>query len=167
MNENDKWGETVNGIIETLEKMGESGNEFNYFDPYLNESIKCLEKFVSEYAPKENIEIEEAEFQKNVEKIKMNYLKIGYFISKIFLENLFTEKEMRDFQGFIKKLCRFKDEIQDFTTYCDAMNPQNETSKIINKYQDRKTLNIIEAVKSRYLLLGFLLLRPKLLKEYI
>ena len=104
MTETEQWGETLDGIIAVLQKIDGNNEEFSFFDPFLNESIISIEKFVEKYIPKENIEIHDTELLEKIEKIKINYLKIGLFMSKIFLESFFTEKEMKDFQKFIKKL---------------------------------------------------------------
>lgn len=163
-----EWGETLDGIIGVLQKLENfENNKFNFFDPFLNELINELEKFVSKYIPKENIEIKDKELLGKIEKIKFDYLKIGLFISKIFLENMFTEKEMRNFQNFIKKLCQFRDDIQEFATLCDSQNPDSEINGIIEQCDDDLILKKIEEIKSKYLLLGFLLLKPNLLTKYV
>lgn len=165
MTESEQWGESVNGIMNILANIEKTQEEFNYFDPYLNESIRDIEKFISEYVPKENFEIKDRKLLEKIEIIKYNYIKIGLFFSKIFLEKLFTEKEMNNFQNFIKKLCFVRDEIYEAISFCDEQNPNSETIKILNEYKDKKILNKIENLKRNYLLLGFLLIKPKSYKE--
>ena len=165
-----EWGETLNGIIDALQKFENyESNKFDFFDPFLNESINDLEKFVSEYIPRENIniEIKDKELLDKIEKIKFNYVKIGLFISKMFLINLFTEKEMKDFQKFIKKLYAYRNELYEFASFCDLQNPESETNKIVKEHENSKLLSSIEEIKRRYLLIGFLLCKPSLVKKQI
>ena len=56
----EKWGESVNGIIKILENITISQGEVNYFDSDLNQSIIDIEKFISQYVPKEKLEIEDS-----------------------------------------------------------------------------------------------------------
>ena len=56
MTETEQWGETLDGIIAVLQKIDGNNEEFSFFDPFLNESIVSIEKFVEKYIPKENIE---------------------------------------------------------------------------------------------------------------
>ena len=167
MTETEQWGETLDGIIAVLQKIDGNNEEFSFFDPFLNESIISIEKFVEKYIPKENIEIHDTELLEKIEKIKINYLKIGLFMSKIFLESFFTEKEMKDFQKFIKKLYAYRNELYEFASFCDLQNPESETNKIVKEHENSKLLSSIEEIKRRYLLIGFLLCKPSLVKKQI
>lgn len=168
VNKNKEWGETIDGIIKALGKMEETDKkEFNYFDPYLNESISFFEKFVSEYTSDEVMEIKDLELLEKIEKIKISYLKIGFFISKIFLPSLFTEKEMEDFQSFMKKLHQFRDEIYETISFCNEQSPNSETNKLFKRIDDNNTLYLIEEIKRKFLLLGFLVGTPFLKKSII
>ena len=73
---------------------------------------------------------------------------------------------MKNFQNFIKKLCQFRDDIQEFATLCDSQNPDSLINDIIEKCDDDLIIEIIEEIKSKCLLLGFLLLKPELLSKY-
>ena len=47
-----EWGESLNGIISALQKFENSeNNKFNFFDPFLSESINELEKFALDKLP--------------------------------------------------------------------------------------------------------------------
>ena len=88
-------------------------------------------------------------------------------MSKIFLESFFTEKEMKDFQKFIKKLYAYRNELYEFASFCDLQNPDSETNKIAKEHENSKLLSLIEEIKRRYLLIGFLLCKPNLVKKQI
>ena len=165
MGENEKWGETVDGIIEVLKNI-EEARKIDNFDPYLNEYMCKLDNFVLKYIPKENINVKDVELQKNIEKIRVDYIKKGLYTAKVFMTNLFTEREMRNPQSFIKKLYRYRNELYEFTSFCDLQNPESETNKLFSQIDDNSILYLIEKIKRNCILIGFLLGKPDIIKKF-
>ena len=112
----EQWGETVNGIIEVLEKVEETQMP-NYFDPYLNEYLEKLDNFILGCISKEDKEV-----KKDIEKIKIDYIKKGLETAKLFMDNLFAIQEI-NLKKTLQRIYRLKEEIQEFTVLCDSNEP--------------------------------------------
>lgn len=160
----EQWGETVNGIIEVLEKVEETQIS-NYFDPYLNEYLEKLDDFISAYVPKEDIVIEDQEMKKDIEKIKIDYIKKGLYAVKVFMINLFTEKEIKNPQIMQKELYNYMNELYEFTSFCDLQNKNSITNRLFSRIDDNRILYRIEKIKRKCILIGFLLGKPTLMQK--